>query len=199
MGADKKNARRQRAHLIFIDESGLLMAPLVRRTWGLRGHRPVLYQRGKEREKVSLSAALWWSPWKPPHLGLFYRSLVNAYFNNQHTAEFLEMLMRELPQRLTVVWNGGPMHKGNPIREAVDRFHPRLTLERLPPYAPMLNPVEPLWSWLKYSRLCNFAPHDAQELRRSARKELDTICQDTDFLESMWHASELPLPRALLL
>ena len=34
MGAAKKNARRQRAHLIFIDESGLLMAPLVRRTLG---------------------------------------------------------------------------------------------------------------------------------------------------------------------
>lgn len=199
MGTDKKNARRWHAYLIFIDESGLLMAPLVRRTWGLRGQRPVLHQRGKEREKVSLSAAMWWSAWKPRRLGLFYRTLVNEYFNNQRTAEFLEMLMRELPERMIVVWDGGPMHKGDPIREAVDRFQPRLTLERLPSYAPMLNPVEPLWSWLKYGRLCNFAPHDAQELCRSVRKELDAIREDSEFLQSIWHASDLPLPRALLL
>jgi transposase len=157
MGAHKKNAVRQRAHLIFIDESGLLMAPLVRRTWAPRGQRPVLQQRGKHREKVSISAALWWSPRQPKRLGLFYRTLVNEYFNNHRTADFLEGLMRELPHRLIVVWDGGPMHKGDPIREAVERFQPRLQLERLPPYAPMMNPVEPLWSWLKYSRLCNYA------------------------------------------
>src|SRR5581483_592828 len=58
VGADKKNARRLRAPVVFVDESGLLMAPLVRRTWAPRGHRPVLRQRGRHREKVSLAAAL---------------------------------------------------------------------------------------------------------------------------------------------
>ena len=34
------------------------------------------------------------------------------------------------------------MHKGDPIRDLLSHFAGRLDLERLPPYAPMLNPVE---------------------------------------------------------
>lgn len=178
---------------MLIDESGLMMAPLVRRTWAPRGQTPVLHQRGKHRERVSVAAALWWSPGSD-RLGLFYHTLVNAYFNNQRTAGFLEALMREIPSRMIVLWDGGPMHKGDPIREAVQRFSPRLSLERLPAYAPMLNPVERLWRWLKYGRLSNFAPQDARTLNRAIVKGLDAVEQEQSYLSSFWHTSELPWP-----
>lgn len=178
---------------MLIDESGLLMAPLVRRTWALRGQTPVLQQRGKHRERVSVAAALWLSPDRG-RLQLVHKTLVNEYFNNQRTAGFLEMLMRAIPSRMIVLWDGGPMHKGNPIRESVERFAPRLNLERLPPYAPMLNPVEPLWRWLKYGRLCNFAPTDARHLNRQVVAALESIDRDQGYLRSFWHDSELPWP-----
>lgn len=38
----KKNAARLSATIVFIDEFGMLMAPLVRRSWSLRGHTSVL-------------------------------------------------------------------------------------------------------------------------------------------------------------
>jgi transposase len=38
------------------------------------------------------------------------------------------------------------------IREFLRR-NTRLRLERLPAYAPDLNPVEFVWSWLKWGRL----------------------------------------------
>lgn len=186
-------------HVIFVDESGLLMGPLVRRTWAPIGQRPILKQRGKHREKVSIAGALWWAPGRRRQLGVIVQTLVNAYFNNHRSAAFLELLMREIANRIIVVWDGGNMHKGDPIHEAVERFKPRLALERLPPYAPMLNPIEPLWSWLKYSRLCNAAPANAAELNRAIVDELAAIGDDQEFLRSMWHGSELPLPRALLL
>jgi hypothetical protein len=34
---NQKKARRQHADIVLIDESGLLMAPLLRRTWAPRG------------------------------------------------------------------------------------------------------------------------------------------------------------------
>ena len=175
------------------------MAPLLRRTWHRRGQTPPLRQRGRHREKVSVAAALWWAPRRPRRLGLYYETLTNAYFNNERMAGFLERLSRVVPQRLIVIWDGGGLHKGDPIRDAVTRLAPRLGLERLPPYAPMLNPVEPLWSWLKHSRLANYAPSDAATARQRIHRELDAVADDPDFLESMWQASDLPLPFALLL
>jgi transposase len=62
-----------------------------------------------------------------------------------------------------VVWDGGPMHKGEPIRKLCADY-PRLQLERLPPYAPDLNPVEYLWSHLKYGKMANFVPDDVFQL-----------------------------------
>ena len=198
LATDQKKARRQGACLVLIDESGLWMVPLLRRTWALRGQRPVLRQQGAHRKKVSLCAALWLSADRQK-LGLFCQRLVNGYFDNVRVAAFLDALLAKLQgQRLVVLWDGGPMHKGEPSRALLGRCAGHLTLERLPAYAPMLNPVEPLWSWLKYGRLCNFAPHDARELDHRIKSELRTVQRSQRHLQNLFHASQLPLPRALL-
>jgi hypothetical protein len=77
----KKKARRQGARLALIDESGLLMAPLVRRTLAPRGQTPSLLQRGAHRKKVSVAAALWLSP-RRDHLGLYFHTLADGSFDN---------------------------------------------------------------------------------------------------------------------
>lgn len=146
-----------------------------------------------KRQKVSLAAALWMPPQRD-RLGLFYRELVNAHFHNIQVAVFLEDFLTHHKGRWVVVWDGGPMHKGDPIRELLDR----LSLERLPPYASMLNPVEFVWGWLKYARLSNFAPHDVTELHQAAIRELQMIERNQTTLQKLFRASELPLPRTLL-
>ena len=193
----QKKARRQGASLAVIDESGLLMAPLVRRTWSLRGQTPELAQEGGRRQKVSVAAALWLSPHRD-RLGLFSRTLVNDYFDPWYSAAFLEALLKELSGRVVVVGDGGSMHEGDPIAQLQDVMADRLCLERFPPYAPILCPVEPVWSWLKYSRLCNYAPHDAIELEGRVIAVLSAIRDDQELLRSFFRASELPLPRTLL-
>lgn len=181
----------------MIDESGLLMAPLVRRTWAPRGRTPEQAQGCGTRQKVSVAAALWLSPPRD-RLGLFARTLVNDYFDNWYSAAFLEALLAELPDRVVVVWDGGSMHQGDPIDQLQGLMADRLSLERFPPYAPHLCPVEPLWGWLKYGRLCNFAPEDALQLDGRVTAELSTIRDDQELLRGLWHGSDLPLPRALL-
>jgi transposase len=197
LAAHQKKARRQGAHIALIDESGLLMAPLARRTWAPRGQTPELVQKSGTREKVSIAAALWLSP-RRDRLGLYSQTLPNGYFDNWYITAFLEAMLQELTGRFVVVWDGGSMHKGEPIRALVDHFADRLNLEMLPPYAPMLNPVEPLWSWLKWERLSNFGPKDARELDARVIAELASIHEDQAFLRNLFHASDLPLPRALL-
>ena len=78
------------------------------------------------------------------------------------------------------------MHKGAPIRALLTRYAGRLTLERLPACAPRLNPVEPLWSWLKYGRLPNFAQHDAHELDAKITGELRSIQRSQRTLRNLF-------------
>jgi transposase len=141
---------------------------------------------------------MWLTPCRT-RLGLFFRTLPNAYFNNLRMATFLEDLLSTLRGRIVVVWDGGPMHKGDPIRETLELHPQELSLEQLPPYAPMLNPVEPVWAWLKYDRLENFAPQNVHYLEAVATAELTTIHEDQRFLRALWYGSELPLPRRTLL
>jgi transposase len=177
-----------------IDESGLLMAPLVRRTWAERGQTPKLAQRRGKREEVSVAAAVWLSPLRD-RMGLFARTRVDDYFDNWSSAAFLEALLQELPGRVVVVWDGGSRHKGDPIDQLQDLMTDRLSLEKFPPYSPQLCPVEPLWSGLKDSRLCNYAPQEATQLKGRVLAELSAIQDDRELLRGFWHASDLPLPR----
>ena len=197
MAPHQKKARRQGAHIALIDESGLLMAPLARRTWAPRGRTPEQEQKGGTREKVSIAAAVWLSP-RRDRLGLYFHTLPDGYFDSWYMAAFLEAMLKDLSGRFVVVWDGGPMHKGDPIRDLMRHFAARLDLERLPPYAPILNPVEPLWSWLKWGRLSNLGPKDAYELDARAIAELTKVRGDQAFLRNLFHASDLPMPRALL-
>jgi hypothetical protein len=172
------------------------MAPLVRRGWAPRGQPPTLEQCGS-RQKVSVAAALWLAP-RRDRLGLYFHTLVDDYFNNWSVAAFLEAMLQDLAGRFVVIWDQGPMPKGDPIRQLTSRFANRLSLEDLPPWSPTLNPVDFLWGWLKYDRLYNYAPHDARELDGRAIAELMRIRDDQEFLKNLFHESELPLPRTLL-
>jgi hypothetical protein len=193
----KAKARRCGACLLLLDESGLLMAPLRRRSWSLRGQPPQMKEKAGHREKVSVVGALLLTPSRD-RLTLAYQTLVNAYFSNVEVAEFLSGALQGLSEPLVVIWDGGSMHKGGPINELVAQSKGRLDLEPLPPHTPMLNPVEQVWTWLKYDRLCNFPPQDAHQLNEVVICELDPIREDQERLRNFFHASDLPLPRALL-
>ncbi len=173
------------------------MAPLVRRSWAPKGQPPVIRQKANHREKVSVAAALWLTPLRD-RLGLSFQTIVDGYFNNEAVAGFLGDVMGELGGPAVVAWDGGTMHKGHPINELVEQSKGRLALERLPGHAPELMPPEQLWTWLKYSRLCNFAPGSAHQLNGRVLRELDAVRDDQELLRSFFHASALPLPRALL-
>jgi hypothetical protein len=124
-----------------MDESGLLMATLVRRNWASCGHPPQQAQKAGHREKVSVAAALWLTPSRD-RLGLAYQTLVNGYFTNVEVAEFARAAVQGLAGPEIMLWDGGPMHKGGPIREVVEQSRGHLDIEPMPAHAPELMPVE---------------------------------------------------------
>jgi hypothetical protein len=63
---------------------------------------------------------LWLSP-RRDRLGLYFRTRANGSFNWDGAA-FLEAMWQELSGRFVVVWDGGPRHRGDPIRQLTSHF-----------------------------------------------------------------------------
>src|SRR5208282_559747 len=185
----QNHAAKTKAHLVWIDESGYMMAPLLRRTWGLCGKTPVLRHRARHRDKVSVIAAFTLSP-AGRRQGLYFQTYPKEYINNVKVAAFLRQLLRHLRGNVIVIWDGGNMHKGDPIRQVLTDF-PRLSVERLPPYAPELNPIEHLWGFTKYTQMANYAPHDVAELHETVLDRLHEVQRDPQRIASCFAASEL--------
>jgi transposase len=64
-------------------------------------------------------------------------------YKGPDVVRFLQLLLREIPGKLLVIWDGAPIHRSQPIKNflangGVKRIH----LERLSAYAPELNPQE---------------------------------------------------------
>ena len=173
------------------------MAPLLRRSWALRGRPSGSRQKANHREKVSVASALWLPP-ERDRLQLAFQTLVNGYFDGEQVAGFLSGAVQGLPWPMIAIWDRGPMHKGDPIRALLGQAQGRLDLEAVPAHSPELVPVEQLWRWLKYDRLCNFTPRDAEHLNAAVVGEREAIREDQALLRSFFHESALTLPRTLL-
>lgn len=115
MAPGRKKVADDHAHLVLIDESGLLLNPLVRRSWAPRGKTPTIGGDGGHRTKVSVIGAVSVSP-AARHLGLYFATLPDGYFDAGAVVEFLRDLLRHLRGRVVVVWDGGGNHKGPLIR-----------------------------------------------------------------------------------
>lgn len=189
MAASKKNARRLNAHLVFLDESGLLLAPLVRRTWAPRGQTPVLYQRTARRDKASAIAALSLSP-RRQRVGLYFAVLPDENVTAVHLVRFLADLARHLPGPLLLVWDRLASHRSR-VLAAFRARRPRLEVEWLPPYAPELNPVELLWSYLKLNPLANHPAVNSYFLAATARRHLHRVGRRQALLRSFLRATPL--------
>src|SRR5262249_15756287 len=128
------------AHLVFLDESGCMLTPVVRRTLAPRGQTPVL-PCWDRHDRVSAISAVPLSP-HDRHPGLRFRLLPD---NTNATAEqvvaFLGALRRSLP-RFTVVWDRNRTHGKSLLVRAFLAEHPEVVAEDLPGYAPELNPDE---------------------------------------------------------
>jgi putative transposase len=192
MAGHPQKGASEHAHVVLIDETGLQLSPLRRRSWARRGQRPVLRQLAGTREKISVIGALSLSP-KTYRPNLYFQTLRNGTFNSDRVAAFLRELLKHLRGKVIIVWDNGSMHKGEAMRQLRKDF-PRLSIEWLPPYAPELNPVEQLWSHLKFGYCANFIPDDLQHLDDEALDFLIYTRVNPKRLQSYWDATPLAEP-----
>jgi DNA polymerase III alpha subunit len=95
----------------------------------------------------------------------------------------LRVLLRKLRGKILIIWDGSPIHKGQPIKDLLQRgAAKRLHLERLPGYAPDLNPDEGIWNYLKRVELKNRCCRDLAELRVELRRATGRLRHKRDVI-----------------
>ena len=105
--------------------------------------------------------------------------------------EFLAHLLRHIPGKLLIVWDGLSGHRRRATWEFIRQQRGRLWVEFLPGYAPELNPVEYLWSHWKQHELPNFCPQNFDQLSHYARRALRRMRQRPRLAIAFWRQAEL--------
>lgn len=185
MASDKKKARREGRVIVFIDESGVSLESNVVRTWAPKGQPVVLRQPWGHREKLSIIAAV-------SAERLFFRIYEQAIHAEQ-VVEFLKQLEREVGAPLLVVWDGISTHRAAVVKAYLRQRAGRIWVERLPAYAPELNPVEYAWGRLKQLELPNLQVDAVPALQKKCQQGLRRMSRRSELVASFWQQAELAL------
>ncbi|MGW7346779.1 IS630 family transposase [Streptomyces sp. NPDC054854] len=164
--------------IVFEDEAGFSMTPPRARTWGRRGHTPVIRVRGRSRRRTSVAALCCYKPGEKSRLIHRPRShlLLKGARKSFSWQDYRDLLVRahiQLGGPIVVVWDNLNTHLTAGLKR-YEAEHDWLTTIRLPPYAPDLNPVEALWSLVRRA-MANTAFDTPDDLDRTLRRELRRI------------------------
>lgn len=181
----------RKSHLVFVDECGFMLEPLVRKTWAPRGQTPVI-KVSDPHGRISTIGAITISPLRS-RFGFYFHLLPdNANFRGNLIVDFIESVRRRIEKPLMVLWDQIPIHRSEPVDRYVSQ-HKDVAIELFPPYAPELNPVDYVWAYVKYGRLANDCPHNLGELRKQVTSELSRLTTRPDLLKSFFGATGLEL------
>ena len=184
MAADQKGACVNSAWLVFLDESGVSLLPVTRRTWSPRGVTPVLRHRCNWK-RASMAGALGYHAsdrQRGPRLCFHVQK------DSYNTASLIEVLTQlgsfYAGQQVVLLWDGLGAHWSHAMRDWLATQQDWLTVERLPAYAPELNPVEYLWANLKGVELANFAGDTVVQVADAAEQGAGRVCDDQQLVWS---------------
>jgi DDE superfamily endonuclease len=181
---DQQGARAASAWIVFTGESGISLIPPVRRTWSPRGTTPIL-RHPMAWKRASMAAALGYHP-GPDVDGAMQARLCFHLQADSYDTDSLIGVLEQLAafyagHRVVLVWDGLSSHWSHKLRAHLDAQRDWLTVERLPAYAPELNPVEFLWANLKGGELANCTADTVVEVADQAQHGIQRVC-DSDSL-----------------
>lgn len=160
-----KKADEEGYTIVFVDESGFYLLPMVVRTYAPVGQTPILNHL-LSYDHLSVISAI------TPD-GKLYTMVQERSFKGPDVVRFLKHLMRQISGKLLIIWDGATIHRSRVVKAFLaDGAAEHIYLERLPGYAPELNPDEGIWNYLKCVELKNVVCRDLAHLRNELRKAI---------------------------
>ena len=175
-----RRAKARGAEVLFWDESGFRADTVHGKTWGLRGHTPVVHRPG-QRQSISAASAV-------NANGAFWFCTYEGGLNGELFVELLHKMMHRRKKPVHLVLDGLPAHKKATVGKYVATTKGRLTLHVLPGYAPDLNPDEMVWSHVKRTGPARRPLLQGEKLRDKIEEQLAKIQQLPRLVRSFFHA-----------
>jgi transposase len=140
-----KRAYRERAEILWADESGLRSDHTAGRSWAPVGQTPVTKGTG-QRFGANMIAAI-------SNAGTLRFRVFDEKFTGAVFLDFLKRLVKDAKGRkLMLIIDGHPAHRARIVRDWVAHHPDLIELHFLPGYSPELNPAECLNQDVKMSR-----------------------------------------------
>jgi transposase len=185
LAAHQKKARRKDAVIVIVDETGFSYQLTADTTWAPRGRTPV-QKRVSKRRQVSTAIGLTMS-------GRLYKKHFDHAIHGEDMVVHLEHLRRRIAGAMILVWDGLQVHRSGPVKAFLAE-HPEIAVERLPSYAPELNPEEECHGDVKQG-MRNAAPETEAEIRERADRGFARLRRRPDLLLSFFRHAGLRVKR----
>ena len=179
----RKRAKKLGAMIFFLDEAGFQSDPPLGRTYGLKGHTPVVASSG-QRQSINVISAV-------NAGGAFWAATYTGKLDAESFVLFLRNFMKGRRTKVFLVVDGHPAHKANVVKDYIRETQGRLELYFLPPYAPDLNPDEFVWNYMKSVGVSKKPLKKNESLRERVEQDLRSISQDEILIASFFLAESV--------
>jgi transposase len=183
----KRRAKRLGTKIFFLDEAGFQSDPPLGRTYGLKGHTPVVVTSG-QRQSLNVISAV-------NARGEFWAATYTGKLNKESFVAFLENFMASQSGKVFLVLDSHPAHKAQVVNEYVGSLEGRLELHPLPTYAPDLNPDEFVWSHMKNNGVSKKPLKKNESLQSRINKDLNDIKSKPHLVRSFFGAKSVVYAR----
>lgn len=170
----------KRLTVYFQDESRFGQQGTTTNVWAPRGSRPKAV-RQTEYEYLWVLGAV--SPQTGTAEGLLSPRL-NTDIVNVFLREFSQTLAED--EHAVMIWDGAGFHTSKKLVVPTN-----ITLVKLPPYSPELNPIENLWHYLKSHFWSNHAYDSYEDLEQAAIKAWQTAALSPELMKTVCAAPYL--------
>jgi transposase len=172
------------AKLFFVDEAHFRADADLRGKWVLKGE-PALVDSTSPRwgEKASYYAAVCLETGEVETMELEDTSTAVT------SAAFLAQLRAHHAEPLIVIWDNGPAHRGEAIRDFLATPGARLHLVNLPAYSPDFNPDEAIWKWARAEVTANRCLGTKASVQGEMARFFQGLAERVDEVKSRCHSA----------
>lgn len=179
----RKRAKKLGSMIFFLDEAGFQSDPPLGRTYGLKGHTPVVASSG-QRQSLNVISAINAS-------GAFWAATYTGKLDAEAFVVFLRNFLKGRRRKVFLIVDGHPAHKAKVVKDYVAGTKGRLELYFLPPYAPDLNPDEFVWNYMKSSGVSKQPLKRNESLRERVEQDLFELSRDANLVASFFLAESV--------